>query len=497
MKYRRCIISLIITLLMVLNQVIFAAVVSDNDGSAFITKAEFDSLKNNFQAQLDQYNTSIDNKIDAAIASYLAGIKTETEKTLTSMIDENGVYGKKMKMSWNSSTSYRMIDTTLPCPVHKYTYFAVIARLAWDGTDPNRRATDDTMFESGYYDMHLLDRYGNEVNNYDAGTKKEYRVETVKIDGTNYRMLRYVKVKNYFDMTLFFGFPTTDVNAASSGTGVSGWDTKNFLQTNESLLTQANLMRGQQVDYYRTGNGWDQYKLPYTTVMKTGNAMITQDYEEELEHVFAPFSTVQEYVWDPESEETMYISGNTYADAPFYPSSGEVAWIGNVGETAKPGNRHVDNITVKPAYPNDYYFKWQHLLFKDGEKNASGNNVIAKNSIIYNYWDIDDRNWMQKNGLVLGTVPSGNEVEVVCNCCTDTPGTVYFWCGPKNRVIDNWTSSSFTGISYSMPGSNHEEKISLGKVPADYTIWVLFAPTNTSVNGKFKVNRLYYKVEVN
>ena len=40
------------------------AVVSDNDGSAFITKAEFDSLKNNFQSQIDQYNTSIDSKID-------------------------------------------------------------------------------------------------------------------------------------------------------------------------------------------------------------------------------------------------------------------------------------------------------------------------------------------------------------------------------------------------------------------------------------------------
>ena len=52
----------------------FSAIVSDNDGSAFITKAEFDSLKNNFQSQLDSYNSSIDNKIDNAIASYLAGI---------------------------------------------------------------------------------------------------------------------------------------------------------------------------------------------------------------------------------------------------------------------------------------------------------------------------------------------------------------------------------------------------------------------------------------
>ena len=53
---------------------VFSAVVSDNDGSAFITKAEYDSLKNNFQSQIDSFNTSIDSKIDTAISSYLAGI---------------------------------------------------------------------------------------------------------------------------------------------------------------------------------------------------------------------------------------------------------------------------------------------------------------------------------------------------------------------------------------------------------------------------------------
>lgn len=49
-----------------------AAVVSDNDGSAFITKAEFDSLKNDFQKQVDQFNTSIDSRIVNAISLYLA-----------------------------------------------------------------------------------------------------------------------------------------------------------------------------------------------------------------------------------------------------------------------------------------------------------------------------------------------------------------------------------------------------------------------------------------
>ena len=60
-----------------------AAVVSDNDGSAFITKAEFDSLKNNFQSELDSYNTGIDNKIDNAIASYISGIKAEKTSVVT------------------------------------------------------------------------------------------------------------------------------------------------------------------------------------------------------------------------------------------------------------------------------------------------------------------------------------------------------------------------------------------------------------------------------
>ena len=57
----------------------FAAVVSDNDGSAFVTKAEFEALKNNFSSQIDNYNTSIDSKIDGAIAAYLAGSELSRE----------------------------------------------------------------------------------------------------------------------------------------------------------------------------------------------------------------------------------------------------------------------------------------------------------------------------------------------------------------------------------------------------------------------------------
>lgn len=77
-------VALILVLLLSIEN--FAAVVSDNDGAAFITKAEFDSLKNNFQSQIDQYNTSIDAKIDGAIASYLSGINIKKDEIMKLML---------------------------------------------------------------------------------------------------------------------------------------------------------------------------------------------------------------------------------------------------------------------------------------------------------------------------------------------------------------------------------------------------------------------------
>ena len=119
--------ALFLVVLMSINT--FGAVVSDNDGSAFITKAEFDSMKNDFQSQIDKYNTSIDSKIDGAIAAYLSGImvaKVSTENVIfkdwKSVSSVNYVFeniyqpldlsciweNKKWISSWNGSdTAYR------------------------------------------------------------------------------------------------------------------------------------------------------------------------------------------------------------------------------------------------------------------------------------------------------------------------------------------------------------------------------------------------------
>lgn len=73
------VIMMLICILLLTTSYTKAAVISDNDGSAFITKAEFEAMKKNFNTQVERYNESIDSKIDGAIASYLAAMTVKME----------------------------------------------------------------------------------------------------------------------------------------------------------------------------------------------------------------------------------------------------------------------------------------------------------------------------------------------------------------------------------------------------------------------------------
>lgn len=89
-------INLVLVLLFSMSN--FAAIVSDNDGSAFITKAEVDSLKNDFQYELERYYTTIDSKISDAIAAYLAA--ASAGKT-TSYTQDLGVFSTPLDIYMN------------------------------------------------------------------------------------------------------------------------------------------------------------------------------------------------------------------------------------------------------------------------------------------------------------------------------------------------------------------------------------------------------------
>lgn len=88
----------------------FAAAVSENDGAAFITKAEFDSLKNTFQSELDKYNRNIDAKLEAAINAYISGVKNEKETKLDNkyvLIDPTWMKNKRFNRS-KKGTKYTL-----------------------------------------------------------------------------------------------------------------------------------------------------------------------------------------------------------------------------------------------------------------------------------------------------------------------------------------------------------------------------------------------------
>ena len=107
-KFIKMIISMFLILLLSIE--CFAAVISDNDGSAFVTKAEFEALKDNFANQVENYNDSIDSKIDGAISSYLSGITISktiaVEPIISNYKDIKWMHGPYMYFTNRRFTAY-------------------------------------------------------------------------------------------------------------------------------------------------------------------------------------------------------------------------------------------------------------------------------------------------------------------------------------------------------------------------------------------------------
>lgn len=139
-----------IAFVFVINTLSYA--VSDNDGSAFITKSEFDALKSNFQSQIDTYNSGIDSKIDSAIASYLNGIRISNESTLKIIhSDWDSVYfmNQEIKPEFRLPEFVWMVGGGLASNMYAYDKKAAFYSgfkkydITWGTSDTNYRATVD------------------------------------------------------------------------------------------------------------------------------------------------------------------------------------------------------------------------------------------------------------------------------------------------------------------------------------------------------------------
>ena len=64
------------------------ATTATNDGTAFVTKAEFDKMTDKFNEQMDAYQAGLNTKIDTAIANYLAGMSSQASITLDNYVKQ-------------------------------------------------------------------------------------------------------------------------------------------------------------------------------------------------------------------------------------------------------------------------------------------------------------------------------------------------------------------------------------------------------------------------
>ena len=276
--------NIAVLLIFILSINCFAVAVSDNDGSAFITKAEFDSLKNNFQSQIDQYNSSIDAKIDAAIAAYLAGITVESKVEQVNLLEKmEGSIGKNKKIYWIAGAN-NVTNVT------NYSEFliTIIYELF------NKKAVGK-----------ITRGYASSKDNYDKG----YNVFKLNSSKEVISTVKYVP-KLLFTVSNINVGQDTQVwsNNMSSWSGYTNWG-----QAQDSTNSK-----------YYVGylNNKEKYDPDDSASHGSRSVSISYSQSDDVEDfVMCPESTQEVSIWDPNDKTASLTTNSSYPKNKVYESS--------------------------------------------------------------------------------------------------------------------------------------------------------------------------------
>ena len=138
------------------------AAVGASDGSAFVTKTEFETLIKDFNEQMNTYQSGLNTKIDSAIAAYLAGLSSEQ------LISQENLYNIACKFNKNQikykfmKAGFEPENTSLPtgCEIGGEYYFK--------NNDGSLNIWFNGSSATGNGKMYMLDNYG--------GMKEYYQV---------------------------------------------------------------------------------------------------------------------------------------------------------------------------------------------------------------------------------------------------------------------------------------------------------------------------------
>lgn len=449
-----------------------AAVVSDNDGSAFITKAEFDSLKNNFQAQIDQYNSSIDEKIDFAISAYIAGISVSRKKTLNLYLTNQGKYGNYI-LKWNSSTTKVWDDKS----AKKANLVFDISDFDWDYAKDtaSKPWSENTLYYAGY-----LRGRGEHVGESSLDNVKYLTSKKVKFRYSNGTQgYVYERKKMYSSIYLNMTQWTPYRNAAT----VTYWNMGGpaaVLNTNYTNMKQdvSNLY----IDYFALGQNnktWSEepkWSYAFTGWVSLTSTELDNDWNYEL---VCPNSTANDYYWDPE-DKTSNVRLGTQVDSEL--STRYTTPVSTVGGSATQWHLHTDinSVDFHPRAQQPIYIPWCEKYVSNNEMEL----LTIKN--------VNENNRKVKNGVIIYEIIEKGKMTITLNA--DYVGTAEFYI--SDNPTDTWPSGSI--ISKQINEANRDIKLSFEEFKTEdfgKYIWMRYLPTDTTKDAVIKIVDAYIESE--
>ena len=442
----------------------FAAVVSDNDGSAFITKAEFDSLKNDFQSQLDSYNSNIDAKIDAAIASYLAGVTMGTKVTLNNNYEK--ILNSK-SIRWVSGDTWVLTNKVgygMRFMEHKEVY--PNGKVTWTGTISKalRKNVDDRWtFENIY----VCTRKQSEPNKVYVTSEQE--LEPLFSEW------------NFYKFGVFGGYTSNaDANMQLAGrTPEPRWDRVSLKKTmsENEYRDNGDLNRNSSyIPSYQFNSG--SHRMIYNVISYTCEKKKEYDYL-----IMAPISTSNTYYYWSDCEA--YISHGGWENYNYIPASGA-----NYTYT-------LDNDTwTYSASTNGVNYTYRQIVFKP---TSQWTNYIATMKLTDNVpWiNCSIRQNRLRYKTIIDATGDDNEINygILLTNATDDgkitfkasaayPGTLVIYAG--SSMVSNMGTSTATGISrFSIATSSTNVSFEVKKGDK---IRFVYLPTNTTAQSTFTID---------
>ena len=192
--------SLLLTITLMLvtpfSKVAYSAV-GANDGSAFITKAEFDAVVNTFNEQMDNYANNIVSKVDGAIANYLAAQSNIYKKTLKTNLDEEGNMKNGIKLTWSSSPDKVFGYNNLPnrIAIESFTFRYLYTNNNWSYGYANAYSWRN-------YDLKARLKYSDEFTVANRKYLSSKEVDITLDDGTKTQGYQRGKFATYLDWDL-------------------------------------------------------------------------------------------------------------------------------------------------------------------------------------------------------------------------------------------------------------------------------------------------------